>query len=103
MYDSIATLKTPTTSSIDSYGNEILTYAEKQVYVVPRAVYHAEYYQAAQVGLHPSITFEMSNRADYDGEKLIAWNGKDYEVIRADWTGAKDKIALICEERVVNG
>ena len=103
MYDSIAKLKSPTTTSFDGYGNEVMTYAEKEVFVMPRGVYHSEFYQAAQAGLHPSITFELTNRADYDGEKLIEWEGQTYEVVRADWTAQRDKIALICEERVENG
>jgi hypothetical protein len=42
----------------------------------------------------------MTNRADYDGEKLIEWNGKVYTIIRADWTAQRDNIRLICEERI---
>lgn len=103
MYDDIATLKAPSTSSYDSYGNETLTYTDNVVYVMPRGVYNSEFYNAAQAGLHPSITFELTNRADYNGEKLIEWNGKLYEVIRADWTAQRDKISLVCEERVHNG
>ena len=67
---------------------------------MPRGVYNAEFYNAAQAGLHPSITFELTNRADYHGEKLIEWNGVYYNVIRTDWTAQRDKISLICEERI---
>lgn len=100
MYDSVATLKAYGTPTYDIYGNEVQTVTESSVYVQPRGVYQAEFYNAAQAGLHPSITFELTNRADYHGEKLIEWEGKDYEVIRVDWTGQRDKISLICEERV---
>lgn len=100
MYDSIATLKGVPTSTYDEYGNEVITYSDNQVYVMPRGVYNAEFYNAAQAGLHPSITFELANKADYNGETLIEWNGKFYNVIRTDWTGQRDKISLICEERV---
>lgn len=103
MYDDIATLKTPTTSSYDTYGNETLTYDDSVVYVMPRGVYNNEFYNAAQAGLHPSITFEIANKADYDGQKLIEWHGQLYEVIRVDWTAQRDNIALVCEERVHNG
>ena len=100
MYDSIATLKGEPTTTYDTYGNELITYKDKQVYVTPRGVYNAEFYNAAQAGLHPSITFVLTNRADYNGERLIEWEGKSYNVIRTDWTGQKDQISLICEERV---
>ena len=100
MYDSIATLKGEPTVTYDEYGNEVITYQDNQVYVMPRGVYNAEFYNAAQAGLHPSITFELTNRADYNGEKLIEWEGVLYNVIRTDWTAQRDQISLICEERI---
>ena len=103
MYDSVAILKAYGTSTYDEYGNEVPNITETEVFVMPRGVYNAEFYNAAQAGLHPSITFELTNRADYRGEKLIEWEGKDYEVIRVDWTGQRDNISLICQERIYNG
>lgn len=103
MYDSIATLKGPTSVSFDSYGNETITYESTDVFVMPRGVYNAEFYNAAQAGLHPSITFELTNRADYNGEKIVEFEGKEYNIIRTDWNAQRDRISLICEERVNNG
>ena len=100
MYDSIATLKGNMTVTYDAAGNEIITYTDALVYVMPRGVYNSEFYNAAQAGLHPSITFEIANKADYHGEKLIYWNNKAYTVIRTDWDAQRDRIRLICEERV---
>lgn len=100
MYDSIATLKGEPTTTYDEYGNEVITYQNNQVYVMPRGVYNAEFYNAAQAGLHPTITFVLANKADYNGERLIEWEGKSYNVIRTDWTAQRDKISLICEERI---
>ena len=103
MYDSIATLKGEPTTSFDEYGNEVITYAERNVFVQPRGVFNAEFYNAAQAGLHPSITFDLANKLDYNGERLIEWDGKSYNEIRTDWTAQRDRISLICEERVHNG
>ena len=103
MYDSVATLKAYGTPSYDEYGNEVQGDIEKTVFVQPRGVYNAEFYNAAQAGLHPSITFVLTNKADYNGERLIEWEGKLYNVIRTDWTAQRDSISLICEERVHNG
>lgn len=100
MYDSIATLKGVPTATYDEYGNESITYTDSDVFVMPRGVYNAEFYNAAQAGLHPSITFELTNKADYHGEKLIEWEGKLYNIIRTDWTAQRDRISLICEERI---
>ena len=103
MYDSVATLKAYGTPSYDEYGNEVQGDIETTVFVQPRGVYNAEFYNAAQAGLHPSITFVLTNKADYNGERIIEWEGKSYNVIRTDWTAQRDSISLICEERVHNG
>lgn len=100
MYDAIATLYGVEEVTFDEYGNEIHTPTKREVYVMPRGVYQAEFYNAAQAGLHPSITFELTNRADYNNEKVIEFEGVLYNVIRADWTAQRDKIALVCEERI---
>lgn len=102
MYDSVATLKAYGAPTYDTYGNEVQNVTTTDVYVQPRGVYQAEFYNAAQAGLHPSITFVLTNKADYNGEKVIEWEGKEYTVIRADWTAQRDSISLICEERVHN-
>lgn len=103
MYDSVATLKAYGAPTYDEYGNEVLSVTTTDVFVQPRGVYNAEFYNAAQAGLHPSITFVLTNRADYNGEKVIEWEGKEYSIIRTDWTAQRDQISLICEERVHNG
>lgn len=103
MYDSVATLKGEPTVTYDEYGNEVITYQDTEVYVMPRGVYQAEFYNAAQAGLHPSITFVLTNREDYHGERLLEFEGRLYNIIRTDWTAQRDSISLICEERVSNG
>lgn len=103
MYESVAILKSSGTPTYDEYGNESIQYTDKEVYVIPRTVFNAEFYSAAQAGLHPSITFDIANRADYDGEKLIEFEGCLYNIIRTDWNAQRDQISLVCEERVENG
>lgn len=103
MYDNVATLKKESGRTYDEYANEIITYTERVVAVQPRSVYNAEFYNAAQIGLHPSITLFISNRADYEGETLVEFEGKTYNVIRADWNAQRDGISLVMEERVNNG
>lgn len=102
MYDGVATLKAYGEPSYDKYGNEIQTVTETEVFVQPRGVYQAEYYNAAQIGLKPSITLTISNRDDYSGQKVVEYEGTEYSVIRTDWNAQRDSISLICEERVGN-
>lgn len=100
MYDGIATLKSNPVVTYDAYGNEQITYTDKEVFVIPRGVYSSEYYNAAQLGIQPSVTLIMSNREDYSGEKLLEYEGTVYEVIRVDWNAQRDSIALVCAERI---
>lgn len=100
MYDDIAYLMHETGRTYDLYGNEVLTYEPREVFVYQRSVYNSEFYNAAQVGLHPAITLILTNKADYDGETYIVFNGKNYTVIRADWTAQRDSISLTLEERI---
>lgn len=103
MYDGIAILKAYGTPSFDEYGNEIENITETTIFVQPRGVYQAEFYNAAQLGLKPSLTLHLTNKADYSGQKVLTYEGTEYNVIRVDWTAQRDSINLICEERVCNG
>lgn len=103
MYEDVATLISYGTTTYDEYGNASIETEKTTVYVKTRGVYQSEYYNAAQLGLKPSITFEIANREDYNGEKVLEYNGRVFTVIRADWTADRDGISLICEERTNNG
>ena len=103
MYDGVATLKAYGEPTYDEYGNEIPAVTEREVYVQPRSVYSSEFYNAAQLGLKPSLTLFISNRDDYEDERILEYEGKEYSVIRTDWSAQRDGISLICEEREING
>lgn len=103
MYDGIAILKSYSNEGFDKYGNKTTKEVKRTVFVQPRGVYASEFYNAAQLGLKPSLTLYMTNRNDYQGEKVLEFDGKDYSVIRVDWNAQRDGISLICEERVRNG
>ena len=100
MYDNIAILYSQGERTYDQWGNENIEYTKKTVYVQPRGVYNSEFYNASQVGLHPSITLEMTNRADYSGEKIVEFEGQLYDVIRTDWEAQRDRISLVLQERI---
>ena len=100
MYDGTADLITKVTTTYDKYGNPVKRAQERTVYVMPRGIYSSEFYDAAQLGLKPSVTLTLANRADYAGEKILRYEGKLYNVIRVDWNAQRDAISLVCEERV---
>lgn len=100
MYDGVAKLKAFGTPTFDAEGNERFEVIEREVYVLPRGVYQSEFYNAAQIGLKPSLTLFIANKEDYHGEKVLTYDGRDYDVIRVDWSAQRDGISLVCEERV---
>ena len=103
MYDGIATLVSYETDSYDQYGNKTAEEVTTDVFVQPRGVYASESYNAAQLGIKPSLTLYLTNRADYDGQKVVRYGGREYSVVRVDWSAQRDGISLVCEERVRNG
>ena len=99
MYDNIAYLIKYGDKTYDAYLNENISTTRKMVYVQPKSVYNSEFYNAQIIGLHPSITLTLANREDYEGEKLVEFEGKTYNVIRADWKAQRDSIILVLEEK----
>lgn len=102
MYDDVAKLIKFNEQTFDKYGNAEKTATERTVYVMPRGVYASEFYNAAQLGIKPSVTLTLSNRAEYENEKILEYNGVLYDVIRVDWNAQRDQISLVCEERAGN-
>lgn len=99
MYDNIAYLLKYGEKTYDAYLNEHIDSTRRMVYVQPKSVYNSEFYNAQIIGLHPSITLTLANREDYEGEKLVEFEGKTYNVIRADWKAQRDSITLVLEEQ----
>ena len=99
MYDTTIKLISKTITH-DDIGNEVYSTTPTEVFAIPRTVYASEFYQAAQAGLHPTITFMLTNRKDYDGQKELTWEDKAYSIVRVDWTAQRDMLNLICEEKV---
>lgn len=99
MYDGTANLIKVIETTFDKYGNPVKTKEERTVYVMPRGIYASEFYDAAQLGIKPSVTLTLANRADYEGEKMLEYEGVLYNVIRVDWNAQRDAVSLVCEER----
>lgn len=59
-----------------------ITETQTQVYCSVRSVYMNEAYQAMSNGLHPQFVFVLSDYADYNGQKIVLYNGKRYRIIR---------------------
>lgn len=102
MFESIATLRTETYTQ-DAALNQVAAYTDRTVFVRPASVRMSEFYQAANAGLKPELVLEMTNFADYEGERVVLFEGKEYTVLRTYRKPDSDRLELTLEERVQNG
>lgn len=73
---------------------------QKMCYVRVNSVSRNEYYKALNNDLRPEYVFELSEYADYSGEKIIVYNGKRYRVIRS--YVSEHSVELTVEEATVD-
>lgn len=105
MYEGVAILQGQRVT-IDAAGNEIIEYpAElaRQVFVKPRSVYANDFYNAANSGLRPALVLVLTSAEDYQGEKVVAYKGTTYTVLRTYQRPERDALELTLEERLENG
>lgn len=55
---------------------------QTMVYCRVKSVTRAEFWKAYSNGIEPSFVFEISDYADYSGQKILIYNGKRYRVVR---------------------
>lgn len=92
----------------DEEGNQIPTGAPRTVFCRVESVTRNEFYQAAQVDMHPTYVFILSDYRDYRGEKRLRytdWTGHEqtYNITRVYREPNGDSLELTAEERVGNG
>lgn len=92
----------------DEEGNQIPHEEEREVFCQVNSVGRNEFYQAAQVDMHPEYLFILSHYKDYRNEKFIRytdWMGRAVTlyVTRTYRVPGTDKIELTAEERTGHG
>lgn len=75
----------------------VTTETKRMVYCDVLSVYRAEWFEAGRNGLQPAFVFAMFG-PDYEGEKIVEFNGRRYGVYRKD-DGKNDTIRLYVEEK----
>lgn len=81
MFNSTARLGTEAITE-DEYGNQIQSYTWKDVYVKPQSIRMSEFYEAATAELKPDIALTLADSYDYEGERVVEYEGVIYDVIR---------------------
>lgn len=73
---------------------EKVTSAKRMVFCTVRSVGMNEIYQAKGHEIELEYVFDISDYAEYDGEKIVEYNGKLYDVVRTYVNGQKIEITV---------
>jgi hypothetical protein len=67
---------------------------KRMVYCEVRSVGMSEVYEAKGHDLNPEYVFDLSDYTEYNGEKLVEYNGVLYDVFRTYVNGQKIEITV---------
>ena len=97
MFNDIAYLCKETITQ-DEYLNEIPSLQEREVFVRAKSIGSREFYQAATTDYHPTVTLVLADYYDYDGESVVRYDEKLFDVIRTYRQG--NRLELTLQERI---
>ena len=81
MHNDILTLVKETFDT-NEYGDSVSSESSREVFCKVRSVGMKEKYQAQAVGLLPEMVFELPDYYEYDDERKVRYQGKEYRIIR---------------------
>lgn len=61
---------------------------QRMVFCQVRSVGQNEFWRAKENGLNPEYTFRLSDKKDYQNEKICVYNGVRYRIVRASVVNA---------------
>lgn len=94
MMDDVAYLIREESNGTDENGNEIIEKTGRMVFCKVRSVARNEYYDAATDNLRPELILTVSHSVDYEGEKLVKFHDKYYDVTRTYYDGDAVELTL---------
>ena len=86
-----------TTKAQDAYGVWVESPTSRMVFCQVDSVTRAEFFDGGRNGLNPEYRMTMFF-GDYNGEKLLSYNGQTYSVYRT-YQGKNDTIELYVERK----
>lgn len=87
------------TSTVDAYGDPVITETERTVFCAPASIGQKEFYQAQAVGLQPEIKFTLTDYLDYQNEQYLRHEQARYRVLRTFRKGLQ--LELTCTREVI--
>ena len=91
------------TETASAHGvHQAVTETARTVYCTVRSVSRSEFYYALNAGVQPEYVFVLALAEDYQGERVVRYNGQKFRVVLTYMT-ADDGIEITCERSDVNG
>lgn len=66
----------------------------RTVFAEIRSVTGSEFYRAKGAGIEPTLVFRLTDYSDYQGEKIVVYEGKRYRVIRSYVAGQSIELTV---------
>ncbi len=85
--------------TVNENGYKAYTYTDTEVWARKKSVVRSEFYTAGANGIELSIAFEV-NADEYDGQKAVLYDGKQYNVVRTYQIG-QGLVELNCSDKAV--
>lgn len=79
-----------------------VTETAREVYCTVQSASRSEFYTAMNAGIQPEYVFKLVLAEDYQGERVVRYNGQKFRVIRTYMT-EDDGIEITCGRSDVNG
>ena len=100
MVDTEITLIKPAARKQDAKGVwRTTTETERTILARMDDVSRSEFFGAGQAGFSPEFRF-LVNPIEYEGEKVLAWNGKRYAIYRTYHVSGTDDLELYAQREV---
>lgn len=82
---------------VDEYGDPLITETRREVFCDKASIGQKEFYQAHAVGLQPEMKLIIADYLDYNGEKLVEYDGQAYRVLRTYRSGMELELVVYQE------
>lgn len=78
----------------DDQGDPVILETTRTVFCGVRSVGQQEFYQASATDFHPELKLILADYLDYQGERLVEYNGIRYRVIRTYRAGQELELTV---------
>lgn len=82
MFNDVLYLISETVQVDDSTGDWVTEKSSKPCFCEVKSISMSEFYQANAEGFKPELKFVIADYLDYNDERIVNYDGRDYEVIR---------------------